>query len=70
MYFSNSDMREKSFNPALLMIWHLKKVVPRPEVLPAITSDAFTDAVILCWVVLNFWNPFSYYNGFKGSKYE
>lgn len=68
MYFAKSDVQENSFNPALLMIWHLRKVVPRPEVLSTITSNAFTDSVTLCRVILSFLNPFSYYNALKGSK--
>jgi hypothetical protein len=70
MYFSKSDMQEKSFNLALLMIRHLRKVPPRPEVLLAITSNAFTDSLALCWVILSFLSPFGCYNGFKGSRDE
>jgi len=70
MYFSRSDMQEKSFNSAFLMIRHLMKVVARHEVLPCITADAFTVSVTVCWVILNFLNPFSYYNDFKGSRNE
>jgi hypothetical protein len=50
-----------------LIVWHLRKVVPRPEIPPSITSDACTDCTILCWLIWTLLGTLSYYIGFKSS---
>ena len=40
-----------SDNPAILTVWHLRKAVPKLEVLPSITSAVPTNSVILSWII-------------------
>jgi hypothetical protein len=35
-------------NPALLIVWHLRKIDPRPEISPSGTADTGTDFGTLC----------------------
>jgi hypothetical protein len=57
-------------NLALLTVWHLRKVVPRWEVPPSVTSVVQTDSVTIFWVMQTLLSILSYYNGFKRSKDE
>jgi len=46
-----------SFNPApdiptLLLVWHVRKAVPRSEVLLSVIISAQSDSVTLCWGML------------------
>jgi hypothetical protein len=63
-------MQQNSFNPtpehlAILIVWHLMKVITRLEVIPSVTSSMRTDSMTLSWAN---WNPTSYHNGFKRSN--
>lgn len=40
-----------SDNPTILTVWHLRKAVPKLEVLPSITSGVPTNSVILSWII-------------------
>lgn len=68
MYFSKSDMQENSFNMALLMIRHLRKVVPRPGVLPAIIFNAFTYSVTFVGLSWAFWAHLAIIMALKGPE--
>jgi hypothetical protein len=54
----------ESSNPYSLA---LKEFSPKTEVLPSITSGAYTDSTSLSWVT---WTLLSYYNGLKRTKDE
>jgi len=62
-----TKLQENSFNLAFLIIRHLRKVVPRPEVLLSLTPGAHTESMIWSWVIWTLWSPSSYYNCFKRS---
>ena len=59
-----------SFNPAFLIIWYLKKVVPGLEIPTLVTADTHVDSVTLAWVTWTLWSPQSHSFGFKSSKCE
>jgi len=45
-------------NVALLMVWHLRRVAPWPEVSPSVTSSVRTGAVTFILHCPNFIGPF------------
>jgi hypothetical protein len=53
---------------ALLIVWHLRKVVPRLEVLLSINTGACTNSMTFSWVIWSLLCASSYYNGFKSPK--
>jgi len=57
-------------NLALLGVQHLRKLVPRPDMLLSVTSSRHTDSVILPWVIWTLLSLLSYSNGFKGPTDE
>ena len=59
-----------SDNPALLRVWHLKKVVQSPEVLLSVISGACNYSKILLWVTWTLLSPMSYYTAFRRSTDE
>jgi len=38
-------------NPALLILWHMRKIDPTPDISPSGTAGTGTDSVTLCWVI-------------------
>jgi len=55
---------------AVLIVWHLRKVVPSPAVTLSITYGVHTDAMTLCWCIRTLLSPSSYCNGFERCKDE
>jgi len=49
-------------NPALLIVWHLRKIDPRPEISPPGTAGTATDSVTLFWVIWTSLSLSSYCN--------
>lgn len=63
-------IHEKSFNPALPILQHLRKLVQRLVVLLSITFSLCTDFINQFWVIRTLWRPSSCCNGFKRSRDE
>ena len=46
-----SELQQNSFNVALMMVWPLRKVVPKQEVPLSIASVACTCFMTLSWII-------------------
>jgi hypothetical protein len=53
-----------------LLVHHLWKVVPRPNVPPSVSSSAHTDSVALSRIIWTLLSWLSYYNGFTWCRDE
>lgn len=51
-----------------MIVQHLRKVVPRPEVSSLVNFSARTDSMTLPWVIWTLFSQLRYYNGLKDPK--
>ena len=63
-------LQQNSFNLTIPILQHLRKLVPRLEVLLSITSSLCTDFMCQSWVIRTLQRLSSCYNGFKRSRDE
>jgi len=54
--------------PAILIVWHSMKKIPRPEVSPLVTCGIHADSVTLSLVIWTLFSSSSCYKGFTRSK--
>jgi hypothetical protein len=57
-------------NLVLMIVWHLRKIVPWLEVLLSVTLGVHTDCVIFLWAFWTLLSQWGYYNGFRRSQNE
>jgi hypothetical protein len=54
----------------IVIVQQMRKIVPRPEVVPLIISSLHNDCTVLSCVIWNLLSLSGYYNGFKRHQDE
>jgi len=57
-----------AYKPAILIVWHSIKKIPRPEFSPLVTSSMRADSLTLSLVIWTLFSSSSCYKGFTRSK--